>query len=140
MAACKRSCRAYFYFAAPHWHGFILELGGMVMAMDGVWTFLIPERQGGGVVVARNGKLYGGDIAYFLEGIYTETASAVQGTINVTLFNKLANVASVWGDKAEKFQVKFSGTMSGNSVTGKIQRIGTPTEFSLTLARRADLP
>ena len=107
--------------------------------MDGIWTFVIPERQGGGVIVARSGKLYGGDIGYFFEGKYTEADGAVNGSIDVTRFNQHA-MQSVWGDNAAKFQVLFQGTISGMTISGTIQRSGVPSRFGLTLTRRADLP
>jgi len=110
------------------------------MAMDGIWTFVIPERQGGGVIIARNGKLYGGDIGYFFEGIYSESSSGVQGTIDVTLFNGHAALTSIWGDPSQRFKVQFQGTQSGGTIAGRIQRVGMPAQFSLTLTRRADIP
>lgn len=110
------------------------------MAIEGIWTFVIPERQGGGVIVARNGKLYGGDIGYFFEGVYTEAGNNVESKIDVTLFNRQTALQSVWGDMAQRFQVTFHGAQNGNSISGKIQRAGAPMAFGLTLTRRADIP
>lgn len=107
--------------------------------MDGIWTFLIPERQGGGVIVARNGKLYGGDIGFFFEGKYTEANNSVHGTIDVTRFNPHAH-QSTWGDNAQRFQVLFQGTIKDTTITGTIQRANVPAKFGLNLTRRADLP
>jgi hypothetical protein len=111
------------------------------MAMDGIWTFIIPARQGGGVIVARNGKLYGGDIGYFFSGTYTETGDAVKGTIAVSRFNDHVVLQSVWGDNAAQFEVSFQGRQRGDdTVTGQISRAGMPGAFPLTLTRRADVP
>lgn len=108
--------------------------------MDGVWTFVIPSGNGGGVVFARNGKVYGGDLGYFFDGTFTIHGSAVNVTMDVALFNPHAVLASVWGDAAPQFKVSFNGQRSGDIITGQIQRSDLPATLDVTLTRRADVP
>ncbi len=79
---------------------------------DGLWTveFISTiNRAGKGVLVLSNGRLLGGDNAYYYSGQYTIEGDTIRGNVNVTRYDP--NGISVLGN-LDRFSINFSGAIN----------------------------
>ena len=107
--------------------------------MEGFWTFLVSETQSGGVLMARDGKLYGGDECYYFQGTYTAEEDQVTMSLDINLYNPEGLFVRPWGDSAEQFALAFAGSRTGDSIKGTIRRPGMEPAMTITLTRRLEI-
>jgi hypothetical protein len=103
--------------------------------MDGIWTYTVPLRASGGVLVIRNGKVAGGDGTYVCTGTCLLDNDTVRLNLTYEIYNAAGSLGSVWGDTADRIEVVFDGISDGDMVFGKARRLGFDLEVAVTLLR-----
>lgn len=109
------------------------------MPVEGFWTAEFGSSVGifgGGVVFFNNGKLMGGDNAYFYLGEYTQTERAFRATLQVKPF--IQGVASVFNTVDQEFTLDLVGSLeSQDRLVAQGQRRGMPgVSFGVKLTKR----
>ncbi len=110
------------------------------MAVDGFWTAEFGSSVGifgGGVAFLQNGKVLGGDNAYFYVGEYKLDDLSFTATIEVNPF--IQGVASVFSTVDQKFTLDLVGSLEGQGrLVAQGQRRGMPgVTFGVKLTKRA---
>ncbi len=110
------------------------------MPVEGFWTAEFGSSVGifgGGVVFLQNGKVLGGDNAYFYVGEYNLTELAFKATIEVNPF--IQGVSSVFNTVDQKFTLDLVGSLENKDrIVAQGQRRGMPgVTFGVKLTKRA---
>jgi T3SS negative regulator,GrlR len=85
--------------------------------LDGFWILKIlpPPVATGGVILFRQGKIFGGDGGFTWVGVYTANDRLLNARVHVHNFNPdIKSVLGVDGD----YDMHFTGTLDGASITG----------------------
>jgi len=87
------------------------------MQPDGFWTvfFKAANQSAGGVVVLKNGRVYGGDSSYYYLGTY-QINDETQFTATVVCRPFIANAQTVFGVYIEEFTLNISGVIRGREI------------------------
>jgi T3SS negative regulator,GrlR len=110
------------------------------MAVEGFWTAEFGSSVGifgGGVAFLQDGKVLGGDNAYFYVGGYELHELAFKATIEINPF--IQGVASVFNTVGQKFTLDLVGSLeSQDRIVAQGQRRGMPgVTFGVKLTKRA---
>jgi len=110
------------------------------MPVEGFWTAEFGSSVGifgGGVAFLRNGKILGGDNAYFYVGDYKLAELAFTATLEVNPF--IQGIASVFNTVDQKFTLDLVGSVEGQDrIVAQGQRRGMPgVTFGVKLTKRA---
>lgn len=110
------------------------------MPVEGFWTAEFGSSVGifgGGVVFFQDGRVRGGDNAYFYSGEYTQTGKAFQATVEVKPF--IQGVASVFNTIDQEFTLDLVGALeSHDRLVAQGHRRGMPgVSFGVKLTKRA---
>jgi hypothetical protein len=98
-----------------------------------------PGYTNGGVAVLETNRVFGGDSGYYYLGKFAVAGLAIAATIEVVKHDPTWRDA--FGDKAQRFSVKMSGTFSGDVMTGQMERLDKPGSIlPIRMTRRAPLP
>lgn len=108
--------------------------------MEGFWTAEFGSSVGifgGGVVFFQNGKVMGGDNAYFYSGEYTQTERAFRATVEVKPF--IQGVPSVFNTVDQEFTLDLVGSLETEvRLVAQGQRREMPgVRFGVKLTKRA---
>ena len=109
------------------------------MAIGGFWTAEFGSSVGifgGGVVFFQDGKVTGGDNAYFYAGTYEENGPKFRGTILVKPF--IRGISSVFNTVNEEFTLDLDGVVeSPTRLVAQGQRRDMPgVTFGVKLTKR----
>jgi hypothetical protein len=110
------------------------------MPIEGFWTAEFGSSVGifgGGVVFLQEGKVTGGDNAYFYSGAYSLIENAFSATVAVKPF--IQGVASVFNTVDQEFTLELTGSLEGQDrLVAQGQRKDMPgVTFGVKLTRRA---
>lgn len=109
--------------------------------IDGLWTVEVISNinlSGKGVLVFSNGRLLGGDEAYYYTGTYELSGQQIQGNVNIIRFDPES--ISVFGD-IDKFSLIFYGDIENNSFVATTTVINNPSyQFKIIANKKEDLP
>lgn len=69
------------------------------MLFNGTWTYVIKAAEAGGVIVARDGKLVGGDSSFWYSGTVHEEGRKIEAKLHAMRFNwePKYQLTSLWG-------------------------------------------
>jgi hypothetical protein len=107
--------------------------------VDGFWLLQYEGIQGsgGGVLVLLNGRVFGGDSAYYYTGSYETKGPTLKARVQVRNF--LAGVASALGVEGD-FELDVVGALEGDVIRGAASLVSTQgTGVAIKLTRRAKL-
>ena len=114
--------------------------------MDGLWTLqyrLQGEWVGSGVIVFKDGKIYGGDSGYYYVGQYAMSGPHLAGRANVIRHDPQAK--SMFGTPIEQFDIEMQGTCENAEVgaifeaEGKAFTGGVGVTFSVIFKKTQNL-
>ena len=108
--------------------------------MDGIWTYVIPRRASGGILVIREGRIAGGDSTYVCTGTCYTEREVVRMKLSFEMYNPQGSLGSAWGDNAPKIEVLFEGTAFGDIIYGKARRPGFDQTVAVTMSHHGDAP
>ena len=108
-------------------------------------AFGAPETIGFGAIVLKSGRVLGGDSAFYYIGEYSVNGDQATGEARVILHAVPASgaesAATVFGDWATEFRLKFSGHVGNGEIIGTMTRSDMPgLPIPLMLTFREPLP
>lgn len=107
--------------------------------VDGFWLLQYEGIQGngGGVLVLLNGRVFGGDSAYYYMGSYQTIGPTLKARVQVRKFLPgVANALGVEGD----FELDVVGAVEGNVIRGTASLVSTAGPgIAIKLTQRAKL-
>jgi T3SS negative regulator,GrlR len=90
-----------------------------------------------GVIVLKDGHVFGGDSGRYYIGTFTAQGTKVDGHLRITWYSGAR--ATAWGDEADVVDAKVAGDVGPNTITGKVSRSGHH-DLDFRMTKRADLP
>jgi hypothetical protein len=97
-----------------------------------------PDFRNGGVVVLETNRVFGGDSGYYYVGNYEVTGDKIGGSLRVVRHNPAW--PNVFGDSATSFDVTFHGSISGDIISGWMDRKDAAGHLPVQLTKKAALP
>jgi hypothetical protein len=106
------------------------------MALDALWTVEFDVQGGltnGGVIVLKNGQIFGGDNSRYYVGTFTAAASRLQGQLRIAWYSGSRQTA--WGDEAAVVEAKVTGEAGPTQSPGRCRGRATQTSPSAWRSR-----
>jgi hypothetical protein len=95
-------------------------------SLNGIWTYIVPGTNRGGVLYVRDGIMVGGSNIALFRGIATEAEGDIRGTVQAHRFNDDAQMDSMWGGALPNFSMTFCGRHEGETIVGRFERLDRP--------------
>lgn len=108
--------------------------------VEGFWILEIktPQFISGGVVIFVGTKIFGGDNGFTWMGTFQESGNIVKARVAVHKFD--ATIQSVMGEMPDDYEMHFSGTVQGGTISGTAIVSNQPQHsLGILLTKRADL-
>ena len=106
--------------------------------MQGFWTVQFSGVQGMGarVLTLIGGQIFGGDTSFLYRGAYIQHENKLTAQVHVKRY--APGLPTVMGH--DEFDLEFTGTLQGQSITAVATVLGTPLRLNATLSKQGDLP
>lgn len=111
------------------------------MSVEGIWTgeiYSVFGWESSGVFVLDEGRVMGGDQRQYTAGTYKLKDGAFVAELTVHYYGP---PRTVYGDTAERFTTRVTGTLKDGVIEGMIGRPDRPEyDLQVRLTKRIDLP
>jgi hypothetical protein len=109
--------------------------------LDGLWTavFSFGAVSSGGIVLLREGRVFGGDSYYLYLGTYTaDTAGGFNASLRVSAY--ISGAVTIFGVPLREFELHLQGSVKGEQAQATGSVVGYPAaSLRIGLTRRATL-
>jgi hypothetical protein len=104
--------------------------------IDGFWIVQFEGMQGrgGGVMLLKNGNVFGGNSGYTFMGTYQADDRSVKAQIKIQRF--IPGVPNAWGMQGD-FELQVQGAVQGDIIRGTAQLYPAGMVIPVKLSRRA---
>jgi len=106
-------------------------------SVDGLWTYVVPGTNRGGVLVIKSGVVVGGNGILYFQGVVLPLSDGrISMTTHAVRFNHDASLDESWATNQDSQSVRFEGRRVGQEFIGTVTRHDTDQTFEIVLTRR----
>lgn len=107
--------------------------------VEGFWIALFDgvQGRGGGVLVLKNGEVFGGNSGHTWRGTYEYVQDTLKAQVKVQRF--MPGVGNAWGVHGD-FELLITATVQGDIIRGMAALQPEGTALPIKLSRRGTLP